>query len=97
MDLEDNYRVIIGEIGYDRYNAISSANKWNDAGYNAVEIKQHSSHLHPPTKLLKEMILNEKFQYETNQLFEINVANAREVLDTNLNGYVNKKEINRQD
>lgn len=92
MDLEDNYRVIIGEIGYDRYNAISSANKWNDAGYNAVEIKQHSSHLHQPTKLLKEMILNEKFQYQTNQLFEINVANAREVLDTNLNGYVNKKK-----
>ncbi|PHD69874.1 terminase large subunit [Bacillus toyonensis] len=92
MDLEDNYRVIIGEIGYDRYNAISSANKWNDAGYNAVEIKQHSSHLHPPTKLLKETILNEKFQYEANQLFEINVANAREVLDTNLNGYVNKKK-----
>ncbi|EEL89659.1 TPA: terminase TerL endonuclease subunit [Bacillus nitratireducens] len=92
MDLENNYRVIIGEIGYDRYNAISSANKWNDAGYNAVEIKQHSSHLHSPTKLLKEMILNEKFQYEANQLFEINVANAREVLDTNLNGYVNKKK-----
>lgn len=92
MNLADNYRVTVGQIGYDRWNAMSSVNKWDNAGLNTVEIKQHSSHLHPPTKLLKEVILNEKFQYEANQLFEINVANAREVLDTNLNGYVNKKK-----
>lgn len=94
MDLEDTYKVTIGQIGYDRYNALSSVNKWNEANYVTVEIKQHSSYLHPATKLLKESILNEKFQYESNRLFEINVANAREIKDNNLNSYVNKKKSN---
>ncbi|PGQ40299.1 terminase [Bacillus thuringiensis] len=92
MDLEDTYKVTIGQIGYDRYNAMSSVNKWDEASYVTVEVKQHSSYLHPATKLLKETILNEKFHYESNRLFEINVANAREVKDNNLNSYVNKKK-----
>ena len=56
-----------------------------------VEIKQHSSVLHPPTKLLKECILNGKFAYDDNRLLEINFQNARCTEDTNLNKYVNKK------
>ena len=57
-----------------------------------VEIKQHSSVLHPPTKLLKEQILNGKFQYESNRLLEINFQNARCTYDTNKNMYVTKKK-----
>jgi phage terminase large subunit-like protein len=94
MELQDKYDVIIKTIGYDRYNAISSASKWEEAGLNTEEIKQHSSRLHPATKLLKEIILKQEFAYEMNQLFEINVANAREVYDNNLNTYVNKKKSN---
>ena len=56
-----------------------------------VEIKQHSSVLHPPTKLLKEYVLKRKFQYDDNRLLEINFQNARCTEDTNLNKYVNKK------
>lgn len=92
IGLEAEYGVKIKNIGYDRWNAISSANKWYEAGYEVTEIKQHSSTLHPATKLLKECILKEDFAYETNQLFEINVSNAREVKDNNLNSYVNKKK-----
>lgn len=92
MNLESEYGVIIKNIGYDTWNAKSSAGKWHDEGFEVTEIKQHSSVLHPATKLLKECILNEKFAYEKNRLFEMNVANAREVLDNNLNGYVNKKK-----
>lgn len=92
MGLETEYGVRINKIGYDPWNAQSSAGKWDRAGFDTVDIKQHSSLLHAPTKLLKESVLTEKFAYEKNQLFEINVSNAREVLDTNLNGYVNKKK-----
>ena len=56
-----------------------------------VEIKQHSSVLHSPTKLLREKILSRKFAYDDNQLLEINFQNARCTQDTNLNKYVNKK------
>lgn len=94
MELQNKYGVIVKTIGYDRYNAISSAMKWEEAGFNTEEIKQHSMILHPATKLLKESILNQEFAYEMNQLFEINVANAREVYDNNLNTYVNKKKSN---
>ena len=92
MKLEETYGVNIIGIGYDRYNAISSVNRWYDAGYTTIEVKQHSSVLHPATKLVKERVLQKTFFYEKNQLLEINFSNAREVLDTNLNSYVNKKK-----
>lgn len=92
MNLEKKYGVKILAIGYDRYNAISSANRWYESGYDTVEIKQHSSVLHAPTKLIKERVLKQTWKYEKNQLLELNFANAREVLDTNLNSYVNKKK-----
>ena len=57
-----------------------------------VEVRQHSSVLHPPTKLLKEKILSHEFEYTENKLLEINFQNARCVYDTNKNQYVNKKK-----
>lgn len=92
MNLPYQYGVKIKGIGYDKYNAVSSANKWADEGLDVIEIKQHSSTLHPATKLLKEYILDQKFRYDKNRLYEINFANAREVKDNNLNTYVNKKK-----
>ena len=61
-------------------------------GIECVEIKQHSSVLHSPTKLLKEKILSKKFRYDENRLLEINFQNARCTEDTNRNKYVNKKK-----
>lgn len=92
LSLEEKYGVQIQAIGYDRWNALSTAQKLEKAGYNLVEVRQHSSVLHPPTKLLKEKILNKEFQYENNPLLEINFQNARCVYDTNKNQYVNKKK-----
>lgn len=91
LKLEDKYGVEIVQIGYDRYNAISTVQKLEAAGYECVEVKQHSSVLHPPTKLLREAILKREFAYESNRLLEINFQNARCTEDTNLNKYVNKK------
>jgi len=94
LGIEGRYGVQIQAIGYDRWNALSSAQKLERAGYNMVEVKQHSSVLHPPTKLLREKILSREFQYESNKLLEINFQNARCVYDTNKNAYVNKKKSN---
>ena len=94
LNIEGRYGVQIQAIGYDRWNALSSAQKLERAGYNMVEVKQHSSVLHPPTKLLREKILSREFQYESNKLLEINFQNARCVYDTNKNAYVNKKKSN---
>ena len=90
--LELKYGVKIQAIGYDRWNALSTAQKLERAGYNMVEIRQHSAILHPPTKLLKEFILKQDFKYTENKLLEINFQNARCVYDTNKNQYVNKKK-----
>ena len=92
LALEERYGVQIQAIGYDRWNALSTAQKLEKAGHNLVEIRQHSSVLHPPTKLLKEKILSREFQYMQNRLLEINFQNARCVYDTNKNQYVNKKK-----
>jgi phage terminase large subunit-like protein len=91
--IEEKYGVTVMAIGYDRYNALSSAQKWAEQ-YNTVEIRQHSSVLHAPTKLLFEKITNGEFKYEKNTLLEINFQNARCAFDTNLNRYVNKKKSN---
>lgn len=92
LNLESKYGVQIQAIGYDRWNALSTAQKLERAGYNLVEIRQHSSVLHPPTKLLKEKILAKEFEYENNTLLEINFQNARCTYDTNKNMYVHKKK-----
>lgn len=90
--VQDVYGVDVMQIGYDRYNAMSTAQKLEAAGYEMVEIKQHSSLLHMPTKLLKECILKKTFRYDENKLLEINFQNARCTEDTNKNKYVNKKK-----
>lgn len=97
MDIEKRFGVEVQAIGYDRWNALSTAQKLEkgrdgEHGYNCVEIRQHSSVLHPPTKLLKEKILSHEFQYTENKMLEINFQNARCVYDTNKNQYVNKKK-----
>jgi phage terminase large subunit-like protein len=91
LKLEEKYGVEIQQIGYDRYNAISTVQKLEASGYECVEIKQHSSVLHMPTKLLKECILSKQFCYDENLMLEINFQNARCKYDTNLNLYVAKK------
>ena len=97
LDIEKKYGVEVQAIGYDRWNALSTAQKLergrpNEHGYNCVEIRQYSSVLHPPTKLLKEKILAGEFKYTENPLLEINFQNSRCTYDTNKNQYVNKKK-----
>lgn len=98
--IEEKYKVHIKALGYDRYNALSSAQKWENgdggkySGINCIQIRQHSDTLHPPTKLLYEKIVNSEFQYEKNKLLEINFENARCTYDTNMNRYVTKKKSN---
>lgn len=94
MGIESKYGVEVVGIAYDRFNCLSTAQKLKNAGFKVVETRQHSSVLHPPTKLLKEAIESGRFKYEDNQLLEINFQNAQCTEDTNLNKYVNKKRSN---
>ena len=96
--IEEKYGVHIKALGYDRFNALSSAQKWESgdggkyAAINCIQIRQHSDTLHQPTKLLYEKIVNKEFQYEPNNLLEINFENARCTFDTNCNRYITKKK-----
>lgn len=94
MNIESKYGVQIQAIAYDRFNCMSTAQKLERAGYNTVEVRQHSSVLHSPTKLFKEKILNGEAKYTENKLLEINFQNAKCTYDTNRNIYVNKKKSN---
>lgn len=92
MTIEDTFGVDVQQVGYDRWNALSTIQKLENVAMECVEIKQHSQILHAPTKLLKEKILAGDFYYDENRLLEINFENARCTEDTNLNKYVNKKK-----
>jgi len=94
LSLESTLGVTVADSAWDRYNAMSSMQKIEGAD-NPIQctmVKQHSSVLHPATKLLKEYILRKTFFYEENRLLENNFENARCTEDTNLNKYVNKKK-----
>jgi len=92
LSLPERYGVNILQCGYDRWNALSTVQKLEENGIECVEIRQHSSVLHSPTKLLKEKILGKRFRYDENKMLEINFSNARCTEDTNRNKYVNKKK-----
>ena len=96
MGLPEKLGIIPVQLGFDRYNAISTVQKLENSEnpIECIEIKQHSSVLHRPTKLLKESVLSKNFAYETNKMLEINFQNAQCTYDTNLNLYVNKKRSN---
>ena len=100
FSMEERFGVTIRALGYDRFNALSSAQKWERgvedkySPINCIQVKQHSDTLHPATKLLYEKIVNKEFEYEANTLLEINFENSKCTFDTNMNRYVNKKKSN---
>jgi phage terminase large subunit-like protein len=91
MDLPVKYGVTIAAIGYDIRNLRNSAQKWERNDLACVEVKQHSSVLHPAIKWLKELILNYKFHFYNNSIYEHNFVNCRCTYDANLNLYIHKK------
>ncbi|WP_342045978.1 terminase TerL endonuclease subunit [Bacillus sp. OTU530] len=92
VNLQEDYGVNIVAIGYDIRNLRNSAQKWErEHGLLTVEVKQHSSVLHSTIKWLKELILDNKFSYFNNLVYENNFTNCRCVQDSNLNLYINKK------
>ena len=92
LEIEAKYNVIVMGVGYDRYNCLSTAQRFEREGLKTVEVKQHSSVLHPATKLLREKILNKEFFYTPNDLLEINFQNAKLVENNNKDVWVNKKK-----
>lgn len=99
--LRQRYGVEIVQAGFDKWNARSTMQKLERGdealGYEpieCVEVAQHSTVLHPATKLLQEKITVGEFRTNRSGLLEINFENARCAEDTNLNKYVHKKRSN---
>lgn len=92
LEVEEKYGVIVMGIGYDRYNCLSTAQRFTKEGLKCVEVKQTPSVMHPATKLLREKILNKEFFYLENRLLEINFQNCKVVEDNNRNLFISKKK-----
>lgn len=93
LNISDKYGVNVLGLGYDKWNAYATVQQIESrTSIPCVEIAQHSSVLHPATKMLKEAILSDTFKYDDNFLLRENFSNARCTYDTNLNLYVNKKK-----
>lgn len=92
LEAEEKFGVVVMGVAYDRYNCLSTAQKLEAAGIRTVEAKQHSSVLHPATKLLREKIMSQEFYYLENKLLEINFQNAKVVENNEKNIYLNKKK-----
>ena len=92
MSIQKEYGVVVNGIGYDRRNAISSVNRFQEEDYDCIEVRQNSSVLGPTFKLMRDYILDGNFHYESNELLENNFKNSRQMIDTTMNIYVNKKK-----
>ncbi|NFS11558.1 terminase large subunit [Clostridium botulinum] len=91
-DIEEKYNINIIQLGYDRRNAMSSAQKWeNDSNIECVEVIQFSRVLHAPIKWLHECLLSKKIKYYNNKLLDIELMNCRAKRDTNMGWYLDKK------
>ena len=92
MDLPKKYGVKIVQVGYDRANCISTADKLDREGIETVEVGQNAGILHQPTKWILELIKEQKFVYDQdNKLFEQNCQNARLRHDGGMRIYIHKK------
>ena len=91
IDLEKNLGCEIVAIGYDKYNAVSSVQKFEAHGYSGVEIKQHHTILHPVIKLVEEKVYNKEIKFVNNKLLFQNFQNARLVYNSNMDKYINRK------
>lgn len=93
MSLPQKYGVIIKGIGYDRHNAVSSANRWAQEGnIETTIVGQNGNVLHSTNKKIKEAILRKEWFYDENDLLEINFKNVRVVYDSNMKSFLNKKK-----
>lgn len=90
-NLEKNLGINIMQIGWDRFNALSSMAKVSREGYECVEVIQHSKHLHPAVKLLQESILNGRFKFEENDLYLGQFSNVKVTWDDACNMWIKKK------
>ena len=92
--LQEEYKVKIKNISYDRYNATSSVGKLEEAGLICVDIPQTYSTLNAPTKKLRDAILTQEFAYVDNTLFELNVSNAQVMSNGGTLEMISKKSSN---
>lgn len=75
--LQNQLKVKIKNISYDRYNATSTVGKLENEGLILIDIPQNYKTLNTPTKKLKDLVLTQQFAYVENTLFELNVSNAQ--------------------
>jgi len=92
MGIEKAFGVHVLGFGYDRWNAVSSAQKLEQEGMEGTIIEQSSRVLHPTCKWMCELVVQGKLHHEENTLLEINFQNARCTHDTNMNRYITKKK-----
>lgn len=91
LKLEDKLGINLIQVGWDRFNALSSMAKVSREGYECVEVIQHSKHLHPAVKLLQESILNGRFKFEDNDLYLGQFSNVKVTWDDACNMWIKKK------
>ena len=91
LNLENKLGVTILGVLYDKYNANATVQRLKNNGVECIETPQSFYVLSPACKLFKESVLNGDYYYIKNPLFEMNVANAKEITNAQMLTMVAKK------
>ncbi|MBS6025755.1 MAG: hypothetical protein KIB00_16895 [Paeniclostridium sordellii] len=92
LGLSDEYGVNIESVGYDPAFAEYIVERLEEEDVFTREIYQSTSNLHKCTQFLKDIVLDEEFLYEENELLDRNIINSREIVDPNLRIKLEKKK-----
>lgn len=91
MTIEEKLGCRVKIIGYDKFEALSTVSKLEDNSFKCVEVGQ-GFYLSSAIKKMKEVVLDKEFLYVKNDLFVLNIANAREEVNPQGRTKVNKKK-----
>ena len=92
--LPDKYGVTIRGICYDKYNAADLISRLSNDGFDCIVVPQNTVTLYPGTKFVRELFENKLFKFDKNELFRLNLTNAKVVVNPELAYRLRKKEVN---
>lgn len=94
-DLQTKYNVNVKGICYDKYNAADLISHLSiDDGFDCILVPQNTVTLYPGTKFVRELFENKMFKFDKNELFRLNLLNAKVVVNPELAYRLRKKEKN---
>jgi len=80
------------EIGFDKWNALQTANALQDAGAPLIDVPQNTGGMYPGSKRLEELVFGQQLKHQDHPVMRYCIDNTSLLFDTNDNFRPDKKK-----